>query len=61
MPAKILKMVSLLVYGNHHLLDEAETTLSSTSHVYCILLDLQGGAQLWIRMLVLRYVRVGAT
>lgn len=44
MPTKILKVVSLLVYGNLHLLADAETTSlsSSTSHVYCILLGLRG-------------------
>lgn len=44
MLTKILKVDRLLVYRNHHLLDDGETTTlsSSTSHVYCILLDLQG-------------------
>lgn len=63
MPTKILKVVSLLVRRNHCLLDDAETTTLpwSTSHVYCILIDFQDGAQLWIRILLLRYVYVGAT
>lgn len=63
MPTKILNMVSVLVYRNHHLLDNAETTtlFLSTSHFYCNLLHLQGGVQLWVRMLVLRYVCVGST